>query len=70
MAAALPELEACKTAREDAMQPVPAPFDVVVGSNSGYPLDQNLYQSIKGVSAAAEIVRPGGAIIVAAACAA
>ena len=29
-------------------------FDVVVTSNSGYPLDQNLYQAVKGMSAAAE----------------
>ena len=32
------------------------PFDVVVTTNSGYPLDQNLYQAVKGMSAAAEIV--------------
>jgi nickel-dependent lactate racemase len=51
-----------------AMVPVKAPFDIVITSNSGYPLDLNLYQSIKGVSAAAQVVRPGGAIIVAAEC--
>lgn len=54
--------------RETAMQPVPAPFDVVITSNSGYPLDLNLYQAVKGMSAAAQIVRPGGDIIVAAEC--
>ena len=43
-------------------------YDVVVTTNSGYPLDQNLYQAVKGMSAAAQIVRPGGAIIIAAAC--
>jgi nickel-dependent lactate racemase len=51
-----------------AMVPVQASFDIVITSNSGYPLDLNLYQSIKGVSAAAQIVKPGGAIIVAAEC--
>jgi nickel-dependent lactate racemase len=51
-----------------AMVPVEAPFDIVITSNSGYPLDLNLYQAIKGVSAAAQIVKPGGAIIVAAEC--
>jgi nickel-dependent lactate racemase len=51
-----------------AMVPVQAPFDIVITSNSGYPLDLNLYQSIKGVSAAAQVVKPGGAIIVAAEC--
>lgn len=55
-------------AREEAMRPVTEPFDIVVTSNSGYPLDQNLYQAIKGVSAAAEIVRDGGTIVSAAEC--
>ncbi len=50
------------------MRPVDAPFDVVVTTNSGYPLDQNLYQAVKGMSAAAEIVKPGGTIICAAEC--
>ena len=53
---------------ETAMVPVDAPFDIVITSNSGYPLDLNLYQSIKGVSAAAQVVKPGGAIIIAAEC--
>jgi nickel-dependent lactate racemase len=50
------------------MAPVPHPFDIVITTNSGYPLDLNLYQSIKGVSAAAQIVRQGGAIIIATDC--
>ncbi len=54
--------------RQHAMQPVPEPFDLVITSNSGYPLDLNLYQAVKGMSAAAQIVRPGGDIIVAAEC--
>jgi lactate racemase len=55
--------------RETAMQPVECRFDIVVTSNSGYPLDQNLYQAVKGISAAATVVRPGGLIICAAECA-
>ncbi len=55
-------------ARAEAMRAVDAPFDIVVTSNSGYPLDQNLYQAIKGISAAAGIVRDGGTIICAAEC--
>ena len=51
-----------------AMCPVDTPFDVVLTTNSGYPLDQNLYQSVKGMSAAAAIVKPGGTIICAAEC--
>jgi nickel-dependent lactate racemase len=55
-------------ARQTAMQAVAAPFDVVITSNSGYPLDLNLYQAVKGMAAAARIVKPGGDIIVAAEC--
>jgi nickel-dependent lactate racemase len=54
--------------RETAMYPVAALFDVVVTTNGGYPLDQNLYQTVKGMSAAAQIVKPGGAILVASEC--
>lgn len=55
-------------ARDEAMRAVDTPFDIVVTSNSGYPLDQNLYQTIKGISAAAAIVRDGGTIVCAAEC--
>ncbi len=55
-------------ARRTAMRPVPKPFDIVVTTNSGYPLDLNLYQAIKGASAANLIVKQGGAIISAAEC--
>jgi nickel-dependent lactate racemase len=55
-------------AKKTAMRPVPEAFDIVVTTNSGYPLDLNLYQSVKGMSAAARIVRPGGTIICAAEC--
>ncbi len=54
--------------RAEAMRGVDQPFDVVVTTNAGYPLDQNLYQAIKGMSAAARIVRPGGTILCAAEC--
>jgi len=54
--------------RARALQPVPEPFDMVITSNSGYPLDLNLYQAVKGMSAAAQIVKPGGDIVVAAEC--
>lgn len=55
-------------ARKSAMVGVPAPFDIVVATNSGYPMDLNLYQAVKGMSAAAQIVKEGGSIIVAAEC--
>ncbi len=59
---------ACAVSRRLAMQPVKAGFDVVLTTNSGYPLDQNLYQAVKGMSAAAQVVREGGKIICAAEC--
>jgi nickel-dependent lactate racemase len=59
---------AARTARAVAMQPVPGPFDIVITTNSGYPLDRNLYQSVKGMAAAATVVADGGTIICAAEC--
>ena len=54
--------------RQTSMAAVEAPFDIVITSNSGYPLDMNLYQAVKGMSAAAQILREGGSIIIAAEC--
>ena len=59
---------ACASARQSAMRPVDEPFDVVLTTNSGFPLDQNLYQAVKGMSAAAQVVKAGGTIICAAEC--
>src|SRR3954451_14550903 len=59
---------ATAAAKQLAMRPVPAPFDVVVTTNSGFPLDQNLYQAVKGMSAAYQVVRAGGTIVCAAEC--
>ncbi len=50
------------------MVPVNDLYDIVITSNSGYPLDLNIYQTVKGMSAAAQIVRKGGSIIIAAEC--
>lgn len=58
----------CAFIAQTAMVPVGEPFDIIITTNSGYPLDLNLYQSVKGMSAAAQIVRQGGAIIMASAC--
>ena len=58
----------CEFVRENSMAAVEESYDVVITTNSGYPLDQNLYQSVKGMSAGARVVREGGAIIMAAAC--
>jgi len=58
----------CAFVKRSAMVPVDRPFDIVVTTNSGYPLDINLYQSVKGMRAADQVVRPGGAIIIATSC--
>jgi lactate racemase len=58
----------CAFAKEHAMIRTDDRFDVVITSNSGYPLDQNLYQAVKGMSAAHKIVKQGGTIICAAEC--
>jgi len=60
--------EGCAFAKKTAMVPVRQPYDIVITSNSGYPLDLNVYQSIKGISAASQIVKKGGSIIMAADC--
>ena len=42
--------------------------DIVISTNGGYPLDQNIYQAVKGMTAAEATVRPGGVIIMLAQC--
>jgi nickel-dependent lactate racemase len=44
------------------------PVDAVLTTSAGYPLDLTYYQSIKGITAAAHIVQPGGKILLMAAC--
>jgi len=51
------------------VQPLPQRYDIVVATNMGYPADINLYQSVKGMSVAAQAVKEGGAIVLAAECA-
>jgi lactate racemase len=59
---------ACAFTESSAVQQVGAPFDVVVSTNGGHPLDRNLYQAVKGMAAAERIVVRGGDIVMAAAC--
>ena len=59
---------ACAYVERTAVQRVPGRFDVVVSTNSGYPLDRNLYQAVKGMAAAERVVAPGGTILMADAC--
>lgn len=58
----------CARVKTTAMAPVEHEFPIVVTSNSGFPLDQNLYQTVKGMSAAARIVQERGTMFVASEC--
>lgn len=58
----------CAYVKEHALAPIDDLYDIVVTSNSGHPLDLNMYQSVKGMSAASQIVRDGGHIVIAASC--
>ena len=42
--------------------------DIVITSNGGYPLDQNMYQTVKGLSAGEASVNQNGVIIIASSC--
>ena len=58
----------CAFARRSVMRPVAEPYDIVITTNSGYPLDLNLYQAVKGMSAAYQVVKQDGGIVIAAEC--
>ena len=58
----------CAYVKEHAMVKCDHRYDVVITTNAGYPLDQNLYQAVKGMDAARMIVKQGGTIICAAEC--
>lgn len=42
--------------------------DIAISTNGGYPLDQNIYQAVKGMTAAEATCKEGGVIIMIAAC--
>lgn len=46
----------------------PVPAEIVITTNGGYPLDQNLYQAVKGLTAAEQCVKKGGIIVMLAEC--
>ena len=60
---------ACAHVGAAALREVRAPYDLVVSTNGGHPLDRNLYQSVKGMAAADRIRREGATVLIAAACA-
>ena len=44
------------------------PCDIAVSTNGGFPLDQNIYQAVKGMTAAEATNKEGGVIIMVAGC--
>lgn len=50
------------------LEKLDGPVDAVITTSAGYPLDLTFYQSIKGITAASHIVKPGGRILLVAAC--
>jgi nickel-dependent lactate racemase len=59
---------ACAHVGAAARREVEAPYDLVVSTNGGHPLDRNLYQAVKGMAAADRVRQPGGTVVMAAAC--
>ena len=58
----------CQYVKNSAMVCIEQPYDIVITSNAGYPLDLNIYQAVKGLSAAAQITKENGHIIIVAEC--
>jgi nickel-dependent lactate racemase len=54
--------------REKTTAWIPGLYDAAITSAAGYPLDLTFYQTVKGITAASHIVRPGGLILVVSAC--
>lgn len=50
------------------LEQLDGPAEVVITTAAGYPLDLTFYQAVKGITAAQHIVKPGGRILLIAAC--
>ncbi|HWD56028.1 MAG TPA: nickel-dependent lactate racemase [Acidimicrobiales bacterium] len=59
---------ACAHVGAAARREVAVPYDLVVSTNGGHPLDRNLYQAVKGMAAADRVRREDGTVLMAAAC--
>lgn len=57
-----------KASRQISMRSIPEPVDLVIASAGGYPKDINLYQAQKAMTHSSLILKPGGVILLAAAC--
>ena len=60
--------EGVRFVRESTLAAVEEPAHAVLTTSGGYPLDLTYYQAIKGVTAAAHVVKPGGTVLLVAAC--
>ena len=54
---------------ETSLETLSQPADVVITSSAGYPLDLTFYQTVKGITAAEHIVKPGGRVLLLGECA-
>ncbi len=61
-------LEGCQFLAPFCIKELNEALDFIVTTNSGAPLDCNLYQTVKGITGAAPVVKPGGEIVIASAC--
>ncbi len=60
-------IQGCEFVKKHSLVPA-VKADIVVTSNGGYPLDQNIYQTVKGMTAAESCVNPDGVIIIISSC--
>jgi lactate racemase len=60
--------EGCRTVDEMLRVPFEAPYDLIVASAGGFPLDIDLRQAHKGLENACQALRPGGSILFYAEC--
>lgn len=60
---------AVKFLETTSLAPVPALADAVITCAAGYPLDLTFYQTVKGLTAAQHVLKPGGRMLVLGECA-
>ncbi len=60
--------EGCRFSEKESVVEIENAVDIVITSNGGYPLDQNYYQTAKGLVEAMDIVKPNGVIIISSEC--
>jgi lactate racemase len=61
-------LKGCDFLAQHCIHELDAPLDFIVTTNSGAPLDCNLYQTVKGITGAAPVVKTNGDILIASCC--